>query len=75
MTARRKDDKPGQQRTYFRTERVVEDGGRWYFLTREGKLEGPFETRRDANDRAEVYARIKDMRLLAEDREQELHLL
>jgi len=47
MAKRRKDDGP-DGRLYFRSERIMQEQGRWYFLTRERTREGPFETRMDA---------------------------
>jgi len=57
MAARRRDDDP-ISRTRFRTERMVQDGGRWFFLTREGTVEGPFDCREEAVDQLEVYVRL-----------------
>lgn len=54
MSDRRKDDPPGG-RKYFRTDRLHEDGGKWYFTTREGTLEGPFDDRLTALDALERY--------------------
>ncbi len=45
-------------RTRFRTDRMVEDGGRWFFLTREKTIEGPFDCRADAIDQLEVYIQL-----------------
>ena len=57
MAARRKDDSPiGPSR--YRSERVIQDGGAWFFVTREGSLEGPFSCRADAVNRLEVYVRL-----------------
>ena len=57
MTVRRKDDDP-VSRTRFRTDRMMENGGSWFFLTREGTVEGPFECREDADMQLEVYIRL-----------------
>ena len=57
MAARRKND-DRISRTRFRTDRMVEDGGRWYFLTREKTIEGPFDCRADAIDQLEVYIKL-----------------
>ncbi len=54
MAARRKDDEP-ISRTRFRTDRMVQDNGCWFFLTREKTVEGPFDCRADAVDQLEVY--------------------
>ena len=50
MSAKRKGDKQ-TGRSWFRTERLLQDGGKWFFLTREGKVEGPFSCRFDALNR------------------------
>lgn len=53
--ARRSDTKPYNA---FRADRFFTEGGRWYFCTREGTVEGPFEFRTDAEDRLAEYIRI-----------------
>lgn len=57
MVARRKDDPP-VSRTRFRTERILQDGGKWFFLTREGSIEGPFDCQDEAVEQLEVYIRL-----------------
>jgi len=57
MAARRKDD-DSVSRTRFRTDRMMQDGGRWFFLTREKTIEGPFNCRADAIDQLEVYIKL-----------------
>jgi len=42
----------------FRPSRFSKDGGKWYFATREGTLEGPFELKSDAEDRLISYIKI-----------------
>lgn len=66
MTVRRKEDGPGS-RSRYRSERVVRDGGRWYFLTREGTAEGPFECEADALEQLEVYVRLAINDMLARE--------
>ena len=66
MASRRKDDGP-VSRTQFRTERVVHDNNSWYFLTREGTVEGPFDSKRDAQEHLEVYVRIAESNMLPHD--------
>lgn len=63
MASRRKNDSP-DGRTYFRSDRIVRDGGKWYFMTRERTVEGPFESRLDAVQRLETYIRLAEMDLL-----------
>ena len=42
----------------FRPGRFFKDGGKWFFHTREGTFEGPFEMRAEAESRMEEYIRI-----------------
>ena len=56
MSDKRRGDTKSQ--TKFRTSRLIKDGGQWYFLTREGTMEGPFERRSEAEDRLERYVNI-----------------
>ncbi len=57
MATRRKDDPP-MSRSRYRTDRMVCDGGQWFFFTREKTVEGPFECREDAVEHLEVYIRL-----------------
>jgi hypothetical protein len=66
MSSRRKDDDP-TSRTRFRTDRVVNDNGKWYFLTREGRVEGPFECQAEALEHLEIYVRVVQSGLLTEE--------
>jgi hypothetical protein len=41
---------------YFRsTSRIFQDGGLWYFYTREGTVEGPYGAKRQAERMLESY--------------------
>lgn len=74
MAAKRVED--GEDgRSWFRTDRLVQEGDKWFFLTREGTVEGPFETRIDASERLELYARVMSMQLISEEVEAELKSL
>ena len=42
----------------FRPSRFFKEGGKLYFLTREGTMEGPFELRLEAEKRLENYIKI-----------------
>jgi hypothetical protein len=42
----------------YRPSRFFKDGGRWYFQTREGSTEGPFELRVEAEDRLQNYIQV-----------------
>ncbi len=63
---RRQEDGPAS-RSNFRTERMFQSAGRWYFYTREGSTEGPFESQLDAQERLDVYIEILDLDLLSSD--------
>jgi len=43
------------QRTFFRCDRIYQAGGQWYFSTREGTEEGPFESHDDAEKAVTLY--------------------
>ena len=73
MAARRKDDAP-ISRTRFRTERLLQDGGRWFFLTREGSVEGPFGCRADAVEQLANYLTLVQSGMLPEGAGAELEL-
>jgi hypothetical protein len=42
----------------FRPSRFNKDGGKWYFSTREGTTEGPFELKSDAEARLTTYIKV-----------------
>jgi hypothetical protein len=59
---RRDDNLPGK--SWFRTDRLVNEGGRWFFITREQTVEGPFDSRAEAIERLAVYVRLAENDLL-----------
>ena len=42
----------------FRPSRFNKEGGKWYFSTREGTMEGPFELKSDAEARLTTYIKV-----------------
>ena len=50
-----------------RTNRMFEEDGSWFFKTREGCSVGPFRDELETSTRLEVYIRMVDSGLLAED--------
>lgn len=55
------DKREGEQnRPAFRTDRLYQVDGRWYFVTREKSREGPFDSRMDASMGIQRY--ISQMR-------------
>lgn len=71
MASKRVDDDEGG-RSWFRTDRLVQEGDKWFFLTREGTVEGPFDTRMQAGERLEVYAQVMSLHLISDEAEAEL---
>ena len=61
---KRKDD--SSTRTHFRSSRMFEENGYWYFNTREGDMIGPFKDELEASTKLEVYIRLVDTGLLSD---------
>ena len=61
---RRSDTKPYNA---FRADRFCKEGGKWFFCTREGTFEGPFEYRREAEARLAEYIKILNSGFLSSD--------
>jgi Domain of unknown function (DUF6316) len=70
MSRKRKDDP--LERIWFRTDRLLEDRGKWYFLTREATVQGPFDCRSDALERLETYTKVIESGILEHDFEARL---
>jgi hypothetical protein len=51
----------------FRPDRFLKDGGKWYFCTREGTIEGPFEFRKEAEARLAEYIKILNSGFMPSD--------
>lgn len=51
----RQDD--NDKKTWFRSQRFFTEGSNWYFTTREGTVEGPFESRDEAEQELMMYLR------------------
>ena len=64
MTEKRKSD--SEPYSKFRTSRFSKENRVWYYLTREGTIEGPFERKMDAENRLEDYIKIMISGLLAD---------
>ena len=56
MVKKRKEDPVA--RNWYRSDRFVEERGRWFFYTREGTVEGPFESKLEATCRLETYINV-----------------
>ena len=53
MEDKRKDDLEKQAR--FRTDRMIEHNGEWFFCTREGTIQGPFADQLSAAYQLKMY--------------------
>ena len=47
-----------EPRKWFRSSRFFQDGGHWYFYTREGSMEGPFLLLEQAEQRLAEYIKV-----------------
>jgi len=63
MARKRISDPPGA-RTRYRTNRFTQEGKGWYFCTREGTIEGPFEDESRASEGLRVYLQVLNLNLL-----------
>lgn len=61
---KRKDD--SDKHVSFRTNRMFEQSGSWFFKTREEGHLGPFDDELEASTQLEVYLRMLDCGLLPE---------
>ena len=64
MNTKRVDDF-GKASTWYRTGRMIEEGQKWYFQTREETIEGPYEDEIDAAQALEAYIGAKVLGLLS----------
>ncbi len=42
---------------HFQTNRLVQQNGQWFYVTREGEERGPFESKADAEGDIAIYIR------------------
>jgi hypothetical protein len=61
-----------EQRSRFRSNRFFKEDGKWYFSTREGKIEGPFWELKDAEARLAAYIKIMNSGFMPKDSTLEL---
>lgn len=47
----------GEKKSWFRSQRFFSEGNKWYFTTRENTVEGPFDSREDAEQELMLYLR------------------
>jgi hypothetical protein len=53
-------------KAWYRTDRMVEHGGKWFFHTRENTIEGPFNCEHDAQFQLETYISLHHFGLLSD---------
>jgi len=53
--------------SYFRSDRVIERDGEWFYYTREGTIEGPFRDRIHLMNRLDMYLKAVSSGLLVKD--------
>ena len=46
------------KKSFFRTDRMIQHGGQWFFSTREGTMQGPFESKEEARKELQEYIEI-----------------
>ena len=61
---KRKDDQSTQ--SHFRTNRVYKEGDKWFFHTREGTIEGPFQDELKARAQIDTYIKLMISGLLSD---------
>jgi hypothetical protein len=62
MKGKRKDDRPGTN-IWFRSDRMINESGQWYFTTREGTIEGPYINELQASQALETYIRMMNINI------------
>ena len=50
-------DRAGDIKNYFKTDRIFQANGEWYFITREGEDRGPYTSKEQANIEIALYIR------------------
>ena len=64
MEAKRKGDL--KTRTRFVSDRMFKHGDKWFFYTREGTVQGPFEDQLEARHQLNIYIEMMASRLAGE---------
>lgn len=59
----------------YRTDRIVSEGGKWFFFTREGTMEGPFRDRIICMNQLDTYIKVMQSGILSEKKEDSLKRL
>ena len=56
-----------ERRSWFRSERFFIEKGNWYFHTREGTVEGPFDCQLKAKNQLDTYIKLQQSGLFDTD--------
>jgi hypothetical protein len=62
-------------KSWFRSSRVFQQDGSWFFLTREGRTEGPFGGRNEAERMLDNYINVVQSGMLSPDNNLDLSVL
>jgi hypothetical protein len=62
------DRRAGESKAFsaFRPDRFFQERCQWYFYTREGAIEGPFQQKKEAENRLENYIKVMVSGMLRE---------
>jgi hypothetical protein len=62
------DRRAGESKAFsaFRPDRFFQERCQWYFYTREGAIEGPFQQKKEAENRLENYIKVMASGMLRE---------
>lgn len=66
MSKRRKSDSEFKQ--WFRSDRFFQNERKWYFDTREGSVQGPFENKSEAQYSLEKYVKMVEAAVLPNEK-------
>ena len=55
-----------EAKTRYRSDRMIEQEGQWYFSTREGTIEGPFPGRVEAVNQLDRYIKVMQAELVSD---------
>ncbi len=58
-----------ENKAWYRSERFIEHDGKWFFVTREGTTQGPFDSKQDAIVQLEKWVKVYQSGMLDESSE------
>jgi hypothetical protein len=57
---------------FFRSDRIISEGGKWFFFTREGTIEGPFNDKVLCLNQLEMYIKVMQSGMLSQEYDETL---